>query len=83
MEGFRNVSMPFTNNELFKIGSGLATTGLLAKYAQNTYRAVNAKKYRDKAVNWKNAMDDTFKGTKYEGSYIVPKRKYGIRRKKR
>ena len=64
-----------TNNDLVRIGSAAATAGLLAKSAQNAYRAANGRKYRDKAVRWKNEMDNAFSGTKYQGLYAVPPRK--------
>lgn len=48
-----------------------ATVGLAAKSAQNAYRAANASKYRQKAVNFREAMNDAFKGTKYQNKYVA------------
>lgn len=62
------------------IGAGVATGILGAKAAQNAYRAKNASKYRQKASEFKSAMDREFSGTKYEGQYVArPK----TRKKKR
>ena len=60
-----------SNDTLYRIGTGLAAAGLGAKAAQNVYRAANGKKYREKARQFKTAMDDAFGGTKYEGQYIA------------
>lgn len=61
-----------TGNTIYRTGVGLVTVGLAAKSAQNAYRAKNSDKYREKAANWKAEMDDAFRGTKYEGKYILP-----------
>lgn len=63
------------NNRKYQLATGLVTAGLLGAAGVNAYRALNGPKYRAKAVGWKNAMDDTFKGTKYEGKYVVPVKK--------
>lgn len=62
-----------------RIGLGVVAAGLAAKSAQNAYRAKNAPKYREKAYEMKNAMDEVFSGTKYEGRYVAEPR----RRRKR
>ena len=65
-----------TNSDLLRIGAAAATAGLAAKAAHNAYRARNAEKYRDKAMQWKNDMDEAFAGTRYEGHYErVPRRR--------
>lgn len=77
-----NPQTKFTNNDAIRLGSGIATAGLLAKSAQNAYRAANAKRYRKKAAQFRSAMNDTFAGTKYErlnGVPLPPKKK--VRRK--
>lgn len=61
--------------QVLRIGSGLAALGFAAKAGQNAYRAANGKRYRAKALNFKNEMDQAFAGTKYEGKYVaLPKR---------
>lgn len=70
-----------TRKTLLRIGAGAAAAGLAAKSAQNAYRATHAKKYRDKASDFRNAMDEVFAGTKYEGQYIVPPRTRKRRRR--
>ena len=73
--GDKLITLP-TNKDLYRIGTGVITAGLLAKSAQNAYRAANGKKYREKAVNWKREMDDAFAGTPYSGHYEkLPRRK--------
>lgn len=75
-----NVKPRITNNDLYRIGTGVATVGLLAKSAQNAYRASHGSKYREKAVQWKKEMDDTFSGTPYQGHYEKLPRKRKQRR---
>lgn len=59
-----------------------ATAGLAAKSAQNAYRAANAKRYRAKANEFRNAMNESFAGTKYEGLNGLPlPKKHRVRRK--
>lgn len=70
------------------LGVGLATTaGLGAMAGVNAYRAANSRKYREKAVNFKNEMDNLFRGTKYQGKYVaqprMPKSNNGKKRKRR
>lgn len=67
------------NNARLRIGAGIVTAGLAAKAAQNAYRAKNGAKYREKANDFRNAMDEVFSGTKYEGRYVAEPR----RRRKR
>lgn len=69
------------NNSVIRIGSGLAALGLGAAAARNAYRAVNGKKYRARAVEFRNAMDNAFAGTKYSGQYVAPKRTRKRKRK--
>lgn len=64
-----------TNNTLFRIGAAAATAGLGAKAAHHAYRAKNADRYRDKAIRWKNEMDENFAGTMYEGRYDQVRRR--------
>ena len=64
-----------TRNQKLRLGAGSVALGLGAMSALHAYRAKNAKKYREKAVAFKNAMDDTFAGTKYEGMYVKQPRK--------
>lgn len=64
-----------SNNTLFRIGAGAVTAGLAAKAAQNAYRAKHGEKYRDKATAFKEAMDETFAGTPYEGHYEKVRRR--------
>lgn len=60
-----------SNDTKFKIGAGVVTAGLGAAAARNAYIASNSRKYLNKANNFKQAMDDTFAGTKYAGQYIA------------
>lgn len=69
-----------TGNTLYRIGTGALAAGLAAKAAQNAYRAKNGAEYRQKAADFKNEMDAAFKGTRYEGQYIVPPRRKKKRR---
>jgi len=64
-----------TKNDTLRLGAGIATLGLGAKAVQNAYRATHGAKYRKKAYEFKNAMDDAFSGTKYAGQYVIPPRK--------
>lgn len=64
-----------------RVGTGVVAAGLAAKSAQNAYRAKNSAKYRSQAVEFKNAMDNEFVGTKYAGKYVVPPKKKRNRRK--
>ena len=64
-----------TNDTLFRIGAGAVTAGLAAKAVQNAYRAKHGEKYRDKATAFKEAMDETFAGTPYEGHYEKVRRR--------
>ena len=63
-----------SNNEKLRIGAAAATIGLAGKAAQNAYRASHGAQYRQKAHEFKNAMDEAFSGTKYSGIYTVPPR---------
>lgn len=72
---YGNKLVTLTNKDLYRIGTGAVAAGLLAKSAQNAYRAANGAKYREKAVNWKREMDNAFKGTKYEGQYLKMSRR--------
>ena len=47
--------------------AGAATVGLGAAAGVNAYRAANSKRYRKKAAQFRSAMNEAFKGTKYEG----------------
>lgn len=74
-----------SNNTKFRIGSGVAALGLGAAAARNAYIAANSNKYLSKANSFKQAMDDTFAGTKYENKYVaIPKtRKVTLSKKRR
>lgn len=74
------IKSKLTLDDFAKVGAGAVTVGLAAKSIQNAYRASNAKKYRAKAVKWKNLMDENFEGTKYQGRYDVPKKRSKKRR---
>ncbi|MBP5729422.1 MAG: hypothetical protein J6Y48_20330 [Clostridia bacterium] len=63
-----------SNNDKLRIGAAAATIGLAGKAAQNAYRASHGAQYRQKAHEFKNAMDEAFSGTKYSGIYTVPPR---------
>lgn len=76
----KQVTGKIDNNSRVRIGAAAATAVLGAKAAQNVYRATHGTRYRQKAIEFKNAMDDAFKGTKYAGQYIVPSRKKKRRR---
>ena len=67
-----------SRNDKMRIGAGVATLGLAGMSALNAYRASHPQKYRQKAVQFKNAMDEACAGTKYEGQYVA-----GPRRRKR
>ena len=58
-----------------RVGAGVVAAGLAAKSMQNAYRAKNGAKYRQKASEFRKAMDDTFAGTKYAGKYVVQPKK--------
>jgi len=64
-----------SNNTLFRLGALGATAGFAAKSAQHAYRARNADAYREKAERFKEAMDDVFAGTDYEGHYEKARRR--------
>ena len=71
-----DVEVGKSRNDKIRIAAGIATAGLGAASAVNAYRAKNYQKYRQKAVDFKNAMDEAFAGTKYEGQYVKqPRRK--------
>ncbi len=69
-----------SNDVLFRVGSGAVAAGLGAKAIQNAYRATHGKKYRQKAVEFKRQMDESFKGTPYEGHYTLPPKRRRRRR---
>lgn len=72
---------PFIQNKTFRIGTGVAAAGLAGMAGLNAYRASHGAKYRKKAVEFKDAMDREFAGTKYAGKYIpLPKQKKKKRR---
>ena len=60
-----------SRNQKLRIGAAAATAGLTAMSALNAYRASHPQKYRQKAMEFKNAMDDIFAGTKYAGKYVA------------
>ncbi|MBP5168812.1 MAG: hypothetical protein ILP14_06375 [Oscillospiraceae bacterium] len=72
IERTRHVGL--TNNEKLRIGAAAATIGLAGKAAQNAYRATHGAQYRQKAHDFKMAMDNVFSGTKYAGQYVAPPR---------
>lgn len=55
-----------------RMASGAAAIGLAGLAAKNAYRATHGAKYRAKANEFRNAMNETFKGTKYEGLNGIP-----------
>lgn len=63
-----------------RIYPGIVAAGLGAKAIQNAYRATHGKKYRKKAVEFKRQMDESFKGTPYEGHYTLPPKRRRRRR---
>ena len=68
----------FENTTIGNVGKYVSLgvhAGLLGAAGLNAYRAASGRKYREKAVNWKNAMDDAFKRTKYSKQYDVPEKK--------
>ena len=69
------------NNKLLRIGAGASTAALAGLSARNAYIASHGKKYRAKAVEFKNEMDRAFSGTKYSGKYVAPPKKKRRRRK--
>ncbi len=54
------------------IAAGVGIAGLGALSGLNAYRAVNARKYRDKAHDFRKAMKESFKGTPYEHLNGIP-----------
>ena len=68
----------YSRNDKIRMAAGAATLGLAGMSALNAYRASHPQKYREKAVQFKNAMDEAFSGTKYSGQYVA-----GPRRRKR
>ncbi len=69
-----------TNGQMLRLGAGVAAVGLGAKAAQHLYRARNDAEYRERANQFKDAMDETFRGTKYEGQYVAPRKQRKKRR---
>lgn len=69
----RNITV--SNDTLYRIGAGTITAGLAAKSIQNAYRATHGAKYRQKANDWRNQMDEAFAGTKYQGHYEIKRKK--------
>ena len=61
-----------TNDSLVRLGAGAVTVGLGAKALQNAYRATHAKKYRAKAHEFRNEMNEAFTGTRFEGMNGMP-----------
>lgn len=64
-----------SNNDKLRIGAAAVSLGLAGKAAQNAYRASHGAQYRQKAHNFKTAMDEAFAGTKYSGVYVAPPKK--------
>lgn len=64
-----------SNSNKLRIGAAAVTLGLAGKAAQNAYRATHGAQYRQKAHDFKTAMDDAFSGTKYSGVYVAPPKK--------
>ena len=58
------------HDKKIRIGAGAAAVGLGALSAKNAYIASHGRKYLDKADQWRNAMDESFAGTKYQGQYV-------------
>ena len=70
-----------SNSNKLRIGAAAVTLGLAGKAAQNAYRATHGAQYRQKAHDFKTAMDDAFSGTKYSGVYVaLPKNRRKTRR---
>ena len=61
-----------STEKIIRIGAGVAAAGLAANAAKHLYRARNDAEYRERADQFKNAMDEAFAGTKYAGKYVVP-----------
>lgn len=59
-----------TNGTLARIGAGAIGAGLAIGAAKNAYRAATAKKKADK---FRSAMNESFKGTKYENAGGKPR----------
>ena len=78
-ENVNKVLGALKSDTAFRIGAGAATAGLAALSGVNAYRASHGAKYRKKALEYKNAMDEVFSGTKYSGKYVAEPR----RRKRR
>lgn len=55
-----------------KYGGAIGVAGLGALSGLNAYRAINARKYRDKAHDFRKAMKESFKGTPYEHLNGIP-----------
>lgn len=69
------------NDLYFRLGAGAATLGLGAAAARNAYISANGRKYAEKANTFRQAMDESFSGTKYAGQYVAPPRRLKKRRK--
>ena len=69
-----------SRGKAMRIGAGIVAAGLGAKAAQHLYRARNDAEYRERANQFKDAMDETFRGTKYEGQYVAPQKQRKKRR---
>lgn len=57
-----------TNNDIARVGAGLAAAGLAAGAGYNAYRAATTKRAAQKAQEWRSEMNKAFKGTKYDTS---------------
>lgn len=79
--GDKGAGIKINNNKLFRAGAAIATAGLAAKAYQHGRRARNAEMYRDKAERFKDAMDDAFSNTEYEGQYAKMSRRQQRRRR--
>ena len=65
------------NNQLVRAGAGLAAAGLAAGAGYNAYRAATTKRAAKKAEQFKQAMNETFKDTKYgNGGNVNRKRRH-------
>lgn len=72
-----------SNDTKLRLAAGVASAGLSAMSALNAYRASHPQKYRQKALAFKNAMDETFAGTKYSGQYVAVPRERKSKKKRR
>lgn len=62
------VARVINNNDVLRAGAAALGAGLAGAAGYNAYRAATAKRNARKATEWRNAMNETFKGTQFDQS---------------